>query len=115
MVEGFQQGVGEDEADKENPTPIGKNDQVISDEPNVQIECGAPKLISTTTAQPTSKERAVTPVPSCCAGWVANAASAVQDGMAVAGEENHIDDKRDPHPKEVPENQANEERRSLAV
>ena len=45
-----------------NPTPIGKNDHVISDEPNVQIECGAPRLISTTTAQPTSKDRPVTPV-----------------------------------------------------
>ena len=96
---------------KRNPTPIGKNDHVISDEPNVQMECGAPKLISTTTAQPTSKERTVTPV----AGWVANAASAVVDGVAVAGKENHIDDKRDPHPEEVPENQADEERRGLAV
>ena len=100
---------------KRNPTPIGKKDQVISDEPKVQMECGAPKLISTTTAQPTSKERTVTPVPSCCAGLLANAASAVEDGVAVAGEENHIDDKREPHPEEVPENQADEKRRSLAV
>ena len=100
---------------KRNPTPIGKNDHVISDEPNVQIECGAPKLINTTTAQPTSKERTVTPVPSCCAEWIDNAGSAVEDGMAVAGEENHIDDKRDPHPKEVPEDQADEEGCGLPV
>ena len=100
---------------KRNPTPIGKKDHVISDEPKVQIECGAPRLISTTMAQPTSKERTVTPVLSCCTGWVANAASAVEDGVAVAGEENHIDDKREPHPEEVPENQADEKRRSLAV
>ena len=46
---------------KRKPMPAGKNDQVISVEPKVQIECGAPRLMSTTITQPMSSERRVRP------------------------------------------------------
>ena len=55
---------------KRKPTPAGKNDQVISVEPKVQIECGAPKLIKTTIAQPVNRERKVSLVACCFVGSV---------------------------------------------
>ena len=60
----FEQGVDQAQTEKEVTPPTGKNDHVISVEPKVQIECGAPRLIKTTTAQPVNRERKVSPVTS---------------------------------------------------
>jgi hypothetical protein len=46
---------------KGTPTPMGKKDQVISEEPTIQIEYGAPRLINKTSPRPSRREGRVRP------------------------------------------------------
>lgn len=46
---------------KGKPTPTGKNDQVISDDPSVKIENGPPTQMANTRSSPMSNDRAVNP------------------------------------------------------
>ena len=67
----FEQSVDRDQTEKEETHPAGKNDQVVSVETKVQIECGAPRLMIPTIAQPVNRKRRVSPVTS---GFVESAA-----------------------------------------
>ena len=86
---------------KRKPTPVEKNDHVISVEPKVQIEYGAPRLMITTIAQPMSGERRVRPVAWVISVDIAGQTLSMQNGMAIAREEDYIDDKRYTNPEEV--------------
>ena len=75
---------------KRKPTPAGKNDQVISVEPKVQIECGAPRLIKTTIAHPVNRERKESPVASCVVGSVVMNVEVVRVASRVQQDLNRI-------------------------
>ena len=55
---------------KENPTLTGKNDHVISEEPTIQIEVGAPIQINSTTQRPIIADLRVRPERKLIVGFV---------------------------------------------